>query len=427
MLDIKVLRESPGLVERDLMKTHDSEKLAQLKELLNADSEYLSLLKSSEALRAKRNALTEEVKKLVSEKKGFSAKSAEAKKIVEQIKEQETRSSALKEKVDFQLMRIPNVLHDSVPEGKDDSGNKVVLETGKKVSRPELPSHGEILEKNGWADFERAAKVAGSGFYFLKGKFALLEFALQKYAVDKLMNKGFTLIEPPLMMNRAAYEGVTDLADFENVMYKIDSEDLYLIATSEHPIAAMYGNEIFSEEQLPLKFAGLSACFRREIGKHGIDTRGIFRVHQFNKIEQFIFCRPEDSWHFHEELLRNAKEIYDELGLAYRVVNVCTGDIGIVAAKKYDLEVWMPREEKFREAVSNSNCTSYQAVRSNIKFRKKSGDKDYVHTLNSTAIATPRTLRAIVETFYEPDKAILKIPKVLQQYMDGAKEIAPEK
>src|SRR3989344_8621148 len=425
MLDIKVLRESPGLVERDLMKTHDSEKLAQLKELLNADSEYLSLLKSSEALRAKRNALTEEVKKLVSEKKGFSAKSAEAKKIVEQIKEQETRSSALKEKIDFQLMRLPNVLHDSVPEGKDDSGNKIVLETGKKVSRPELPSHGEILEKHGWADFERAAKVAGSGFYFLKGKFALLEFALQKYAVDKLVKKGFTLIEPPLMMNRAAYEGVTDLADFENVMYKIDSEDLYLIATSEHPIAAMYKDDIFQEAELPLKLAGISPCFRREIGKHGIDTRGLFRVHQFNKVEQFIYCKPEDSWKMHEELIANAESIFKDLGLSYRVVNICTGDIGTVAAKKYDLEVWMPREEKYREAVSCSNCTSYQSVRSNIKFRKKDGSKEYVHTLNSTAVATTRALRAIVETYC--DNGVLKIPAPLQKYMNGGKEISAEK
>jgi seryl-tRNA synthetase len=258
-------------------------------------------------------------------------------------------------------------------------------------------------------------------FSFLKDKIALLDFALQKYAIDKLVKKGYILVEPPFMVRRGPYEGVTDLADFENVMYKIEDDDLYLIATSEHAIGAMHMNETFDADKLPLKYVGISACFRREIGSHGLDTRGLFRVHQFNKIEQFIFCKPSDSWKFHEELLKNAEEIFKALELPYRVVNICTGDIGIVAAKKYDLEVWMPREEKYREVVSCSNCTGYQATRLNIRY-KKGNEKEYLHTLNSTAIATSRAIRAIIENNQQKDGTV-KVPKVLVPYMNGVKEI----
>ncbi len=424
LLDIGFVRENPAAVRDGLKKRGDNEKLKWVAELLNADKEYRALLQEAESLRRRRNEITEEISKLMREKKDSRQKVKQAKELPEKIKKIEKRIAPLMEKIDFFLLRLPNFLHDSVPVGKGDVDNLVVRESGKKISGKGLLPHGELLEKSGWADFRGASKISGAGFYFLRGKFALLEMALLRFAVDKLLNKGFTLVQPPLMMNRASYEGVADLSDFEGVMYKIDSEDLYLIATSEHPICAMLRDEIIAENRLPMKFAGVSPCFRREIGKHGIDTRGLFRVHQFNKVEQFVFCAPEDSWKIHEELISNAEEIFKELGLAYRVVNVCTGDIGNVAAKKYDLELWMPREEKYREAVSCSNCTSYQAVRSNIKFRKKSGEKDYVHTLNSTAVASSRALRAIVETYYEG--GALKIPKPLQAYMNGAKEIGPE-
>jgi len=424
MLDLKIIRENPKLVKKDLEKRHEKEKQPWLKDLLKLDKEYRKQLQEADLLRKKRNEITEEVKVLLSQKKDVKKKIQEAKDLPAKIKEIEKKAAPLREKIDYYLMRLPNILHESVPYGKDDSDNETIKEVGKKISRKDLPPHGELLEKHGWADFERAAKISGTGFYFLKGQFALLDQALLRFAIDKLLKKGYTLIAPPVLMNRDSYEGVTDLADFENVMYKIEGEDLYLIATSEHPMAAMYRDEILKEEQLPIKFVGVSPCFRKEIGKHGIDTRGIFRVHQFNKIEQFIFSHPDDSWKFHEELLKNAEEIFQELGLAYRVVNLCTGDIGIVSAKKYDIDVWMPREEKYREVVSNSNCTSYQAVRSNIKFRKKDGSKEYVHTLNSTAIATSRALRALLETYY--DNGVIKIPKPLQPYMNGAKEIKPE-
>jgi len=319
-------------------------------------------------------------------------------------------------------MRLPNILHSSVPKGKDDSENKTVRTWGKKPKfKFELKSHGELIESLGLADFDNAAKVSGNGFYYLLGDIALLDMALQRFAIDILIKKGYILVQPPLMLRRKPYEGVTDLNDFETMMYKIDKEDLYLIATSEHPIGARYMNKILDEEMLPEKFVGISPCFRKEIGSHGIDTKGLFRIHQFNKVEQFIFCKPEDSWKFHEELIKNAEELFKKLKLPYRIVNICTGDIGTVAAKKYDIELFMPRENKYREVVSCSNCTSYQAVRLNVKYRKDN-EKEYVHTLNSTAIATSRTIRAIIENYQQKDGSI-KVPLALMPYMNGIKVI----
>jgi seryl-tRNA synthetase len=225
------------------------------------------------------------------------------------------------------------------------------------------------------------------------------------------------------MIKREPYEGVTSLADFEDTLYKIEGEDLYLIATSEHPMGAMFMNEILPAETLPLKYAGISPCFRKEAGAHGKDTKGIFRVHQFNKIEQFIFCKPEDSWKLHEELLANAEGIYQKLGIPYRIVNICTGDIGTVAAKKYDIEAWMPVQKMFREVVSCSNCTDYQSRRLNVRYREKTGEKsEFVHTLNSTAIATQRTIVAIIENYQQSDGS-LKVPKALVPYMGKTEEV----
>jgi seryl-tRNA synthetase len=243
--------------------------------------------------------------------------------------------------------------------------------------------------------------------------------------MEELFKNGYTSIEPPYLMKREAYEGVTALSDFEDVLYKIENEDLYLIATSEHPMAAMFKDEVLKEEELPLKLAGISACFRKEAGAHGKDTRGIFRTHQFNKIEQFVFCTPEESWKLHEELVRNAEELVQKLGLPYRVVNVCTGDIGTVAAKKYDIEAWMPAQNAYREIISCSNCTDYQARRLNIRYREKEGapTKGFVHTLNSTAIATGRTIVAILENFQQEDGSIA-VPKVLRKYMGGIEKIS---
>ena len=373
-----------------------------------------------------RNSITAEIKSLKAGGKPIEKKLAEAKALPQKIKDSEARLSEQREKIDYYLMRLPNILDDSVPPGKDSSENPVVKSHGtlKKPSFP-LRHHGEFAESLGLADFERAVKISGTGFFILKGQLALMDLALQRLAIDDLMKKGFQLIEPPFLLRRKPYEGVTDLADFENVMYKIEGEDLYLIATSEHPMAAMHMDEILKEEELPLKYCGLSACFRREVGKHGLDERGLFRVHQFSKIEQFIFCEPEDSPKFHEQLLANSEWLMQQLDIPYRVVSVCTGDIGTVAAKKFDVEGYSPREDKFIELMSCSNCTSYQSARLNIRFRKKDNSKGLVHTLNNTEIATSRMLRLILEHCQTKDGG-LKVPKALQPYMNGLKEIAPQ-
>ena len=416
MLDIKFIREHPDAVRKDLKKRKDAEKLGWLEDLLQKDEEYRKLLGENQKLRARRNEIAEEINALKKQGRDISKKLKEVKEIPQKIKEGDERIAPIKGKIDFYLMRIPNILHDSVPVGKDGTENEVVREVGKKPKFSfELKPHGEVLAEKGLANFEKAGEVSGHGFYYLMGDAARLEMALSMFAIEKLVQKGYTLVQPPLMLRRKPYEGVTDLADFETMMYKIQDEDLFLIATSEHPIAALFMGETLQEQQLPIKLAGFSPCFRKELGSHSIDTKGIFRVHHFNKVEQFVFCRPEDSWKFHEEMLANAEEIFGELGLPYRVVAICTGDIGIVAAKKYDIEVWMPRENTYREVVSCSNCTAYQATRLGIRYQKGS-EKEYVHTLNSTAVATSRAVRAIIENFQQKDGSV-KVPKALQKYL----------
>jgi seryl-tRNA synthetase len=378
-------------------------------------------------LRAKRNTITEEIKVAKSKGKDIKELLAKAKSLPDEIKSKELRSKELELQNSALLMRIPNMLDDSVPFGKDDKDN-VPTKTWGETTRPsfELKHHGELATKLGVAEFDRALKIAGAGFFYLKGDLALLDLALQRLALDILIEKGFTPIQPPLMMNRKAYSGVTDLGDFETVMYKIEGEDLYMIATSEHPMVSMYMDEIFEEKDLdtPIRFAGMSPCFRREIGKHGLDERGFFRVHQFNKIEQVIICKPEDSWKEFESISKNQEIFFQKLEIPYRVVNVCTGDMGVVAAKKFDLECWSPREQKYIELGSCSNCTAYQAVRLNMKYRKKDGTKEYVHTLNNTMVPTTRTLRVVIEN-YQTKEGIIKIPKALQKYMNGKTEIKP--
>jgi seryl-tRNA synthetase len=423
MLDIRFIRAHPEIVKADLRKRNDPEKIEWIDDLLKKDTRSRELKGETDTLRQRRNTIARDIN--AAKKAGRDAKDlmAEAAALPQKIRACDTEQEEIRETIHNYLMRLPNILHDSVPVGRDDSENVEI----KRVGTPrtvdfEVKNHGQLASDNDWADFERATKIAGAGFYFLKGSLALLDLSLQRYALDMLSGKGFTPVIPPYMINRSSYEGVTDLGDFEKVMYKIDGDDAYLIATSEHPIGAMYQGEIFEEKDLPLRLAGISPCFRREIGAHGLDTKGLFRVHQFTKVEQFVFCKPEDSWTIHEELLANAEELFLRLGLPYRVVNICTGDIGTVAAKKYDIEVWMPRENTYKEVVSCSNCTSYQAVRLNIRVRDKKDfeSKQHIHTLNSTAIATSRVIRAILENNQQKDGSV-EVPEVLRPYMNGRK------
>ncbi|MFH0713070.1 MAG: serine--tRNA ligase [Candidatus Micrarchaeota archaeon] len=427
MLDVKIIRKNPEIVKKDLEKRGDKEKLSWLSDLILKDKEYRELLLEAEKLRSRRNKISTDIGEAKKAGKDAASLFKEAKEIPQKIKETEEKMNLVKEKVDYYLMRLPNVLHESVPFGRDDSENKVVRKVRVIPKAKQFRSHVDLLEMHG-QDLERAAKISGARFFFLKGDFVLLDMALQRMAMDILVKKGFIPVLPPYMMHRKPYEGVTDLADFENVMYKIENEDLYLIATSEHPLTAMHSGEIFEPEQLPLKYAGISNNFRKEAGAHGKDTKGIFRVHQFNKIEQVVFSRPEESWKIHEELIKNCEGFFKLLKIPFRVVNVCTGDIGIVAAKKYDVEAWMPAQGAYREVASCSNCTAYQANRLGIRYRTSKGseEKEPVHTLNSTMVATNRAIVAVMENFQKPDGSI-KIPTALQKYMNGKKELVPQK
>lgn len=422
MLHLRFIREHAKEVEENLKRRDDPELIKMLHELLKLDSRWRELDKDINNLRKERNRMAERIEKLKMQKRPIEGEIKKARLLPKKIAKLEKEAKTLKGRIRFLQLSIPNMLHESVPYGKDENDN-VEIERWGKPKKPEfeLKHHGMLAQQLGLADFARAVKISGAGFYFLKNELVLLELALMRFALDELAKKGYTLLTTPLMMRREPYEGCVSLEDFENVMYKIESEDKYLIATAEHPIAAMHMNEILNERDLPIKYCGISQCFRREIGKHSVDERGLFRVHQFNKVEQFIFCKPEDSWQYHEELINNTKELFKKLELPFRVVNVCTADLGKIAAKKYDLEIWSPREQKYIEAASCSNCTSYQAVRLNIKFRRGQ-EKDYVHTLNSTAIATPRAIRVILETYQRKDSRI-EVPKVLRPYMNGIRVI----
>ena len=425
MLDIKLIRENPEFVKANLAKRGNPEVLQMLEELLTLDRGWrLNLTKLNE-LRHDRKLVTIEIAKLKKAGKEATDEFIRAQDIDQKIKLIEKNVTEQEQKIRDYLLRLPNLLEDSVPQGEDSNDN-VQVKTWGTIPQFSFPikNHIDLALNLDLIDMERAGKVSGSRFFYLKNEIALLDMALMSFAIEELSKKGYTAVVPPLLMKREAYEGVTALGDFEEVLYKVENEDLYLIATSEHPMAAMLMNETLKEQDMPIKLAGISTCFRKEAGAHGKDTRGIFRTHQFNKIEQFIFCKPEDSAKLHEELLQNAEDILQKIGLAYRVVNVCTGDIGTVAAKKYDIEAWMPAQNGYREVVSCSNCTDYQGRRLGIKYREKEGapPKGIVHTLNSTAIATGRTIVAILENNQQSDGTII-IPEALRKYMGDREKI----
>ena len=426
MLDIKLIRENPEMVKANLEKRGNPENIEMLDELLENDRKWRQTLTKLNDLRHGRKLCTQEIAALKKAKQDATNQIKKAKTLDEEITNVEKEVAAEEEKTRALLMRLPNLLHESVPFGENENDNQEVKKWGTipKFAFP-IKNHIDLGTTLDIIDLERAGKVAGARFFYFKGAGVLLDMALMNFAIETLTKKGYTIIEPPYLMKREPYEGVTALGDFADVLYKIENEDLYLIATSEHPMAAMYMNEVLKQEDLPLKLAGVSACFRKEAGAHGKDTRGIFRTHQFNKIEQFIFCTPEQSWQMHEELAANAEELLQKLELPYRMVNVCTGDIGTVAAKKYDFEAWMPAQGAYREVISCSNCTDYQARRLGIRYREKEGapTKGFVHTLNSTAIATGRTIVAILENNQQEDGSI-RVPKVLRKYMGDIENIA---
>ncbi len=426
MLDIYLFREKHEIIRAD----HDKRGLPhdKIDRVIHFDKLWLSLQHQTNQLRQKKNTAAKgisEAKKAGDEVKA-KAILAEVASLGKEISELEQQTEEALGQRDTIRMSIPNILHDAVPQGADESGNTVHSTYGEKPQFDFEPrTHNELITMNKWVDLKRAAKISGSRFYFLKGDLARLELALQTYAVDFIRQRGYTFVQPPVMMNRQAYEGVTDLGDFETVMYGVEPDKYYMIATSEHPLTSMYMGETIPEEQLPLKVVGVSPCFRREVGSHGQSDLGIWRVHQFTKVEQIVIAKPEDSWELHEELLQNCIDLWNELELHYEVVNICTGDMGTVAARKYDIEAWLPGAAQYKEVVSCSNCTDYQANRLQIKYGQPGhSNQPIVHTLNSTAVATSRALVAIMEQNQLADGSV-RIPEVLIPLMGGQATLEP--
>lgn len=424
MLDIKLIRENPEVVKENLKRRGDREYILLLEELIEKDKKWRVLLKKNEELRHRRNLLSKKIGEMKAKGKDASKEMKEVEGIPEKIKSNDEEIEELEKRIRIILFRIPNLLDGSVPQGRNEKDNVVVRTWGKKPDFDFKPkSHLEVGGK--LIDFEAGAKATGNGFTYLKNDMVLLDMALQKFAIDFLLKKGFVLVEPPYMINKKTYEAmIGDPMSFSEASYKIEGEELYLIPTAEYPLGGMFIDRIFLKKELPVKLVGVSPCFRREVGTHGKYAKGLFRMHQFNKVEQFIICLPEDSWKFFDELQKNSEELYQKLGLHYRVVNICSGDIGKKQAKQYDIEAWMA-DDVFREVGSNSNCTDYQARRLNLRYREKEGQppKGFVHTLNNTALATSRTMIAILEQYQQKDGSI-RIPDALQHYM-GKKVIKP--
>jgi seryl-tRNA synthetase len=426
MLDITMFREHADAVRADHTKRglpHDN-----IDRVIELDQAWRNLLHETDRLRREKNEAARGIgaAKKAGDHDAAQRILAQVADLGERIAEWESKTNDAMQERDRLRMSIPNILHDDVPVGEDESGNTAHAVHGKKPTFSFDPrTHNELIEMNKWVDLKRAAKITGSRFYFLKGDLARLEFALQQYAVEFLRSRNYTFVQPPVMMNREAYEGVTDLGDFETVMYGIEPDKYYMIATSEHPLTAMFMDETIPEEQMPLRMVGVSQCFRREVGSHGQSDLGIWRVHQFTKIEQIIIAKPEDSWDLHEELLQNCTDLWDSLGIHYEVVNICTGDMGTVAAKKYDLEAWIPGAKQYKEIVSCSNCTDYQANRLGIRYGQPGHpNQPIVHTLNSTAVATSRALVAIMEQ-YQLEDGRVAVPDVLQPFMGGQTVLEP--
>ena len=417
MIDPRIVRERPDDV-RDMLRRRSVE--YDLDALIAADGAWRKATSEADELRRRRNELGRAV--AAEKKRGGDAAGPieEMRGVSERLETLEAAQRQAHERYAGLARTLPNMVHESVPDGSDDSAN-VVVRTWGEPRRAE-GDHAAIMEKMGLVDIERAAKVSGARFYYLRGDMVLLNHALVSFAIDFASSHGYTAIQPPYMIKRDSMEGAVIAEDFEDSIYAIEGQDLCMIGTSEHAMAAMHRDEILEGASLPIRYAGVSACFRKEAGAHGRDQKGIFRVHQFDKVEQFAFARPEESWVEHERMLGVAEEFYRELGLPHRTVLLSSGDMGKVSAKTYDIEAWMAGQGAYREAVSCSNCLDYQARRLKVRFRDKTNeDTQYVHTLNSTLVATTRVLVAIVENC-RTDSGI-SVPAPLRKYV-GKDEIS---
>ncbi len=425
MLDARLLKENPSKIENMLKMRGVNFPLG---DLVNLDKRRRELIIQLQELKHEKNILANSIARKKKEADTTTSANDEISKmkdISNRITELELEQDQVLKKYRYLMMSIPNLLHESVPVGSTEKENVVIKERGNKTAKLAIApkDHIDIATSFDLIDLERAAKISGARFYFLKNDLVKMNLALIQFGLDYLSNSGYTLVQPPYMIRKDAMEGAVILGDFEQVIYKVEGEDLYMIGTSEHAMVSMHMDEILDSPRLPLRYACVSPCFRKEAGAHGRDMKGIFRVHQFEKVEQVVFSRPEDSWKEHERMLELTERIYENLGLPFRTVLLCSGDLGKISAKTYDIEAWFPGQSNYREIVSCSNCIDYQARRLRIRYRDNVNDETkLVHTLNSTLIATERTMVSIIEN-YQTDNGTVQIPDVLQKYMGDTKAI----
>lgn len=426
MIDLKLIREHR---ERVQQKTEDRGQKYDLDGLLELDAEWRELVTRGEQLKHKRNVTTEQIARLKRERQPTDSLLADMKKVSDEIEAIDDQIRVVEEDLQEQLLLLPNLVHDSVPQGRDEHDNQEIRQWGKPPTFGFKPRpHWEIGETLKILDFERAAKITGARFVLYKGLGARLERALINYMIDHhVSGHGYEEVLPPFLVNRAAMTVSGQLPKFEEDLFHIKEDDYFLIPTAEVPIINIHKNEILNEDQLPLAYVACTPCFRREAGSYGKDTRGIIRQHQFNKVELVHFTRPEDSYEWLERLLLNAEEILRRLGLHYRVIVLCTGDTGFSSAKTYDIEVWLPGQNNYKEISSCSNFEAFQARRGNIRFRPKGSKKtEFVHTLNGSGLAIGRTLLAILENYQQEDGSVV-IPETLRSYMGGVERIVAQR
>ena len=425
MLDIKFVRENPELVKENIKKKFQDSKLLLVDEVIALDAEYRAAITEGDGLRAQRNKLSKSIGALMAQGKKDEAEAVK-KQVTEQadrLKELEMREAELQEEVRQRMLVIPNMLDPSVPIGRDDSENGEVQRFGEPVVPDfEIPYHTEIMERFGGIDLDSARRVAGNGFYYLLGDIARLHEAVLAYARDFMIEKGFTYVIPPFMMHGSVVQGVMSFPEMDAMMYKIEGEDLYLIGTSEHTMIGRFVDQLIPEAQLPLTLTSYSPCFRKEKGAHGLEERGIYRIHQFEKQEMIVLCKPEDSMAWYEKLWRNSVELFRSLDIPVRQLECCSGDLADLKVKSCDIEAWSPRQQKYFEVCSCSNLGDAQSRRLKIRIKGEDGKNYLPHTLNNTCVAPPRMLIAFLENNLRADGSV-RIPEVLRPYMGGKAEL----
>ena len=429
MLDIKFVRQNPELVKENIKKKFQDEKLPLVDEVIELDEKLRSAKTRGDDLRKIRNEVSREIGGLM--KAGEKEKAEEAKKRVAEIADElealEKQEEECQAELTKRMMVIPNIIDPSVPIGPDDSHNVEIEKFGDPVVPPyEIPYHTDIMESLAGIDIDSARRTSGNGFYYLKGDIARLHSSILSYARDFMIGKGFTYFIPPFMIHGDVVKGVMSFAEMENMMYKIEGEDLYLIGTSEHSMVGRYIGQLLDKEDLPQTLTSYSPCFRKEVGAHGIEERGVYRIHQFEKQEMVVICEPEDSPAWFDKLWNNTVEFFRTLDIPVRTLECCSGDLADLKVKSLDVEAWSPRQQKYFEVGSCSNLGDAQARRLQIRVRNKEGKNYFPHTLNNTVVAPPRMLIAFLENNLQADGSVA-IPKALQAYMGGTEKLVPKK